>query len=192
MKSLVLILLLAIPAAAQDLYIVQGKGGSVTITSRKPPSSARFRIVRGKRAVFQPRPIKSSFTHLVSAVAWRYSIDPNLINAVIHVESAFRVKAVSPKGAMGLMQLMPATARSLGVSDPFNPLENIWGGVRYLVKMLDEFDGDLELALAAYNAGPNAVKKYNNQIPPYRETQRYVRKVLAARDMYRRESEKSS
>ena len=110
--------------------------------------------------------------------AQKYDLPVNLIKSVIRAESNFQVKAVSRAGAQGLMQLMPATARELGVKNPFNIEQNIDGGSRYLRKMLDSFGGDLKLALAAYNAGPEAVIKYGGKIPPYRETQQYVRRVL--------------
>lgn len=115
---------------------------------------------------------------LIERMATRHRIDAALIKAVILTESCFNPKAVSPAGAQGLMQLMPATARMLGVTDVFDPEQNIAGGVRYLRMMLDEFGQDHTLALAAYNAGPQAVKKYAG-IPPYRETQNYVKKILA-------------
>ena len=111
-------------------------------------------------------------------------LDPDLIKAVIQQESGFHRKGVSRKGAKGLMQLMPETAKDLGVKDAFDPWENIQGGTRYLRMMLENFDGDLVKALAAYNAGPNAVRKYNS-VPPYRETQGYVRKVLHTYRLYR-------
>lgn len=107
----------------------------------------------------------------------RYGIDPLLIYAQMHQESSFKSKALSYKGASGLMQLMPATARRMGVADIYNPKQNIEGGVKYMRLLLDMFGGDVGLALAGYNAGEGAVIKYGNQIPPYRETQEYVRRI---------------
>jgi soluble lytic murein transglycosylase-like protein len=121
---------------------------------------------------------RASIQNSIQAAARTYNLPSTLIRSVIRAESNFRADAVSPAGAQGLMQLMPATARELGVTDPFDVAQNIDGGARYLRQMLDRFDGDLKLALAAYNAGPGTVQRYNGEVP-YRETRDYVRRVLA-------------
>lgn len=118
----------------------------------------------------------SRYDNLIEEYANRNGLSPDLLRAVIQVESGFNPYAVSVKGAMGLMQLMPATATELGVSNPFHPEQNIRGGSVYLKRLLDKFDNDLTLALAAYNAGPSAVDRYGD-VPPYRETKNYVKKV---------------
>jgi soluble lytic murein transglycosylase-like protein len=118
----------------------------------------------------------AAFDDYIEVHAASQGVSPDLVRAVIQVESAFNPEAVSPKGAMGLMQLMPATARELDVDNPFHPEDNIRGGVAYLRQLLDRYDGNVELALAAYNAGPGSVAKYGT-VPPYRETQDYVKKV---------------
>jgi len=122
----------------------------------------------------------SRYEPLIHEHSTRRALRLELVRAVIQVESGFNARALSPKGAMGLMQLMPATARSLGVNNPWDPAQNIRGGTDYLRQLLDEYDGNEELALAAYNAGAGAVAKYGRRIPPYRETRDYVRKVGAA------------
>ncbi len=120
----------------------------------------------------------TDYHNIILANAETYDIDPSLIKAVIETESNWDCMAISTKGAMGLMQLMPGTATDMNVRNPFNPEENIEGGTKYLKYLLERFKGDLTLALAAYNAGPNAVEKYG-YIPPYSETRQYVSKVLS-------------
>jgi Rod binding domain-containing protein len=125
----------------------------------------------------------SRFIKLISETADRHGLDPTLIAAVITQESGGNPMAVSPAGARGLMQLMPKTGDSLGVDDPFDPSQNIEGGTKYLKNLLDHFDGDETLALAAYNAGPSAVKRYG-KVPPYAETRDYVRSVKALKKQF--------
>jgi soluble lytic murein transglycosylase-like protein len=148
--------------APTDVYKVEGAPSYVTTRPAEQPSTTRER--------YEP---------LIQEHATRQSLRPELVRAVIQVESGFDPRALSPKGAMGLMQLMPATARSLGVNNPWDPAQNIRGGTDYLRQLLDQYEGHEELALAAYNAGSGAVDRHRG-IPPYRETRDYVRKVGAA------------
>lgn len=125
---------------------------------------------------YRALPATIAYNDAISEAAELYELDPNLIRAIIRAESAFNPFAVSRAGAQGLMQLMPAVAEELNVLDPFDPRQNIFGGARYLRWLLDRNDGNLDLAVASYNAGPGAVARYNG-IPPYRETRNYVKKV---------------
>jgi soluble lytic murein transglycosylase-like protein len=132
-----------------------------------------------------PAPVPpDQINQLVQQNADIWQVDPALIKSVIANESSFNANATSPVGAQGLMQLMPETAASLGVKDPYDPAQNVAGGTRYLRGLLDRFKGDTRLAVAAYNAGPNAVEKYGD-VPPYAETQNYVKNVLGSLDQYR-------
>lgn len=126
----------------------------------------------------QPLAASSELSRLIGYYARREGMSPRLVQAVVQVESGYNPRALSSKGAMGLMQLMPGTAKELGVGDAYDPEQNLRGGTRYLRQQLTRFSGDLRLALAAYNAGPTAVTRYGD-IPPYRETRNYVAKVMA-------------
>lgn len=139
---------------------------SPSYPKRESPSSMVTRVSR-------------DYHQLLKEVARKYRLPLNLLEGVVKVESNFDPQAVSPSGALGLMQLMPETARALGVKNPFDPRENLEAGARYLRQMLDLFRGNIDLALAAYNAGPGAVQRYGG-IPPYKETREYIEKVKAA------------
>lgn len=127
----------------------------------------------------------TEFEDTIQEASSKWGVDPALIKAVIQAESGFNPKAVSYAGAQGLMQLMPSTAKSVGISNPFDPTQNIMGGTRYLKGQLERFNNNVELALAAYNAGPGAVRKYGG-VPPYTQTQNYVKKVLDYKDSFSR------
>ena len=186
------ILLLAVSAAlvwptlaSAQIYVWRDAGGNLVLSDRQPdegsvtyavPDALALRVTRHST----PNAAHEAFEPLVQEYAARHRLRPGLVRAVIQVESGFDPGATSPKGAMGLMQLMPATARALGVRRPYDPTENIRGGTAYLRQLLDRYDGDEVLALAAYNAGSGAVNRYGGQVPPYRETRDYVRKVGSA------------
>ena len=125
------------------------------------------------------RASKSEIIGIINEVSNKYDVDPKLIEALVKQESGFNPNAKSKAGALGLMQLMPSTAQGLGVKNAFDAEQNIYGGTKYLKGLMDRFGNNKELALAAYNAGPNAVKKYNG-VPPYKETQNYVKNVMAS------------
>jgi len=169
------------PARAQVMTLVSENGRMVFIneTDLELRSAAKRGGAAAAASLVERR--KQSLAEMqghIDTVARQHQVDPNLVRAIIEVESAWNPRAVSYKGALGLMQLMPATARQYGVSDAFNPKENISAGVRHLRYLLDQFKGNVRLALAAYNAGENAVTR-NGGVPPYRETQDYILKLEA-------------
>ena len=141
-------------------------------------------VMREKRIIIELKGPITDYEDLIEKASERYRVNPALVKAVIKAESNFNHRAVSPVGARGLMQLMPATAAMLQVEDSFHPENNIDGGVRYLRYLMNLFNGNLPLVLAAYNAGENTVLRYNNRIPPYQETRTYVRRVLDYFDKY--------
>lgn len=145
---------------------------SQPVSESRHPNQAQT----GRRIAVNPA--RGQYTDAIDRAARKYGLSPKLLHAVITVESGWRNDAVSPKGAKGLMQLTDSTAASMGVKDSFDPEQNIMGGANYLRQMLDRFDGNMRLALAAYNAGPGTVSQFND-VPPYPETRSYVEKVLA-------------
>jgi hypothetical protein len=176
--------LLGVPAsAAAQIYAVRDENGVLTLSDKPLGAGATTYAVRGATtsSVRTTRGVEgvrgSQWDDVIDHHAREQGVRADLVRAVIQVESAFNPRARSHKGAMGLMQLMPDTARELGVRNPYDPLENIRGGVTYLRGLLDRFDGNEELALAAYNAGPGAVTRYGGTIPPYRETRDYVSRI---------------
>lgn len=164
-----------------DLNFISGGSSSPT---KLPLVSGSYESVYTRLSQTQIQELMPRINAAIETSANQYGLDPKLVRAVIKEESGFQPFALSTSGAMGLMQLMPGTAQGLGVNDAYNIEQNILGGSTYLYYQLKEFDNDLTLALAAYNAGPNAVKKYNG-IPPYDQTQKYVKKVLNSYDMYK-------
>jgi soluble lytic murein transglycosylase-like protein len=174
---------LAAPARAQ-IYTWRDANGQLVLSNlpNRPAGAPqrtfevpRAATVRATRAVVESR--SAPYDDLILEHARLNDVRTDLVRAVMQVESAFNPFARSPKGAAGLMQLMPATAQRFGVRNPFNPMENIRAGVSYLRELLDRYQNNEQLALAAYNAGPGAVDKYGQTVPPYRETQNYVSRI---------------
>ena len=181
--ALLAFLALAAPASAQ-IYSWRDASGNLVLSNHRPPAEMasvqsyavpKAEAVRATRGVAPDR--SRRFDDLIDEHARRNGVRVDLVRAVMQVESAFDPAARSPKGALGLMQLMPATMRQYGVVNPFNPAENVRAGVAYLRELLDRYENDETLALAAYNAGPAAVDRHGQQVPPYRETRNYVAQI---------------
>jgi soluble lytic murein transglycosylase-like protein len=178
-------------AHAGPIYVYKDGSGATRFTSKKPPAGVQAKVFRAKEPNFslyrrgvQQKLFPQRYSSFIRGSSRKHSVDEGLIRAVIHAESAFNPQAVSPKGALGLMQLMPFNLKPLGVQNAFEPKENIEGGVRLLASLKKRYNNNLSLVLAAYNAGENAVSKYGG-VPPYKETRNYVKKVLKLRNKYR-------
>ena len=181
--TVILISLLISTEVLADIYKFVDNSGHVYYTD-KPTNSLYKRIIRTRALNYSAAlPYmgvnKKRFADLINEAANRHQVDARLVHAVIQAESAYNARAISSAGAVGLMQLMPDTARRYGVIDRNNPVQNIDGGTHYLKDLLRLFDSNLNLAVAAYNAGENAVIRHNNTIPPYPETRNYVKTVMA-------------
>ena len=186
----VCLLILTVISARADIYRYEDDEGIVHFTDA--PTDRRFKIfmrdLKKDKQLRTKLQLASSvnpaeYDQIIASCATKYGVNACLIKAVIHAESGYNPNAVSRKGASGLMQLMPGTARSLKVSNSFDPKDNVEGGVKYLRFLLDTFRGDVPLAVAAYNAGLNKVAKYGG-IPPYNETRTYVNRVLSYMQSY--------
>lgn len=174
----------AVPAYA-DIYKYEDEEGVIHLTNVPSNPKAKYVLILKEKRVLFPRVANiRQYDKLISRAASKFNLDVALIKAVIKAESNFNHQAVSRAGAKGLMQLMPKTASALRVDDVFHPGDNIEGGARYLRYLLNIYQGNLTLALAAYNAGEGAVAKYNYGVPPYRETRNYIRRVLALYESY--------
>jgi hypothetical protein len=183
--SLVALLLATLPVAGLEAQVYTRRNANGVVEATNVPDDPGFSLTYpGKGTLIHSRGFQRNpaywamYDHHVEEAAALHQVSADLVRSVMAVESEFDQWAVSSKGARGLMQLMPATARHLGVSDSFDARQNIFGGTQYLRILLDQFGGDVALAIAAYNAGPNAVLRYGG-IPPYRETRAYVQKVQA-------------
>lgn len=180
------IVALSVTSANAQIYAWRDAAGHMVLSDKPRTDGGEVQTFAVARAasvkVTRPSSQKAAqFDTIIDEHAAAAGVSADLVRAVIQVESAFNPLAVSPKGAMGLMQLMPATASELGVGNPFDPSQNIGGGVRYLKRLLARYDDKVELALAAYNAGPGAVDRYGQQVPPYRETRDYVKRITGNR-----------
>ena len=191
---LILVCLFGMQSLYADMYKFTDKDGIVHYTNVKPAGQKNVKTFSFPCYASDPKcnqldwekiPLnRQAFDDEIRAAAQVFTVDDSLIRAIIHAESAYQPEALSPRGAQGLMQLMPATQKELQIDDVFDPISNIEGGTLYLSQLLNQFDHDVDLAAAAYNAGPGAVREYGG-IPPYKETREFVRRVKILYRRYR-------
>ncbi|MDO6524904.1 MULTISPECIES: lytic transglycosylase domain-containing protein [unclassified Motilimonas] len=200
--TLTLWLSIYVPTASADVYMWVDSNGTTHFAQKKlnknytllmrtpkqttPASFGNWTDKPAKRVKIYKvnKKLRQHYHPTIVDIASRHQLEPALLHAVISAESGYNPQAVSRAGAVGMMQLMPGTAKMLGVSNSYDVVQNMEGGAKYLRSLLNQYNNK-KLALAAYNAGPGAVKKYNNQIPPYKETQNYVKKVMQYYETYR-------
>lgn len=174
--ALISILFVAVPSLYADIYVYADSEGVLHFTN--VPTSSNYKIyIREKPDRSLNSDVTRRYDQIITEAAERHGVSFSLLKAMIKIESDFNPRAISRAGAMGLMQIMPENIKRLKIKDPFDPRENIMGGTRYLKQMIDRFNGKLSLALAAYNAGPNTVERYQ-RIPPFTETEDYVEAVM--------------
>ena len=191
---IIVVCLLSAQTVLAEVYKFTDKDGIVHYTNVRPSGQQKVKTFSFPCYASDPScnqldwekiPLnRLAFRDEIQSAADVFAVDDALIRAIIHAESAYQPEALSPKGAQGLMQLMPATQQDLQIADVFDPVSNIEGGTRYLSGLLEQFDQDVELAAAAYNAGPGAVREYGG-VPPYRETREYVRRIKILYRRYR-------
>lgn len=197
-KQVFALLVACTTAHAGPIYVYRQPDGTVKFSSKPPQKGTEAKVFTAKKPGFSYYGTKRKvpmfsrqgklqltvYSKYIREASYRFKVPPDLIRAVIHAESAFNAFAVSPKGARGLMQLMPDTMKQHGVKDGFSPAQNIYGGTRHLALLIRKYNGNLNLVLAAYNAGIGAVQQHGG-IPPYSETRQYVQRVLSLRSRYR-------
>ena len=162
-----------------DIYMYMDANGVMHFTNTPTDSDREYKVfIRERKSSSKPFYSTDKYDDIITDASDQYGVDSRLVKAIIKAESDFNPRAVSGKGAMGLMQIMPENFQHLQIENPFDPRENIMGGTRYFKYLYDRFEGQLALSLAAYNAGPTTVDNYNKSIPPYRETEQYIERVL--------------
>ena len=184
---LIIFLIVSIASSGDaDIYMYMDANGVMHFTNTPTDYDREYKVfIRERKSSSNPSYSTDKYDDIITDASDQYGVDSRLVKAIIKAESDFNPRAVSRKGAMGLMQIMPENFQHLQIENPFDPRENIMGGTRYFKYLYDRFEGQLALSLAAYNAGPTTVDNYNKSIPPYRETEQYVERVLTYYSNYK-------